>query len=219
MAKKLPLCPRCGTADTYRIEGLRVRPAVYGCEWCLDLFTATGSSSRQPDLREVRRAILRRWDQLADDAAGLAEDIRSAPRAAFTDEELNEMLFGLEQTVWDVLVNERPRLSPSPRRCRRKKGGWAVKRTASTKAPTKVSKPPKLPTAARRSPADAEQGYRDRLVRWAELMGRVQDLDYAITSAAHERTIGHESAQEALELLAEVYSVLAGAVPTRHGVD
>lgn len=118
------LCPECG-AIGFRAD-LDTTPPVYGCESCLELFTAAG---RRPLVspRHVRRVLVRRWDQLADDIARLVEDIRNAPDGTFTDEERREAAFELDNTVWDVMVNSRPRLPgsryPHPRSRRSRKGG------------------------------------------------------------------------------------------------
>ncbi|MBN9119055.1 MAG: hypothetical protein J0I06_07830 [Planctomycetes bacterium] len=66
-----------------------------------------------------------------------------------------------------------------------------------------------------RSSAAEEARYRSRLIRWAELMDRVQDFDAAIEHAKNDGVIESDSGIEAQELLTEVHRVLASAVPLR----
>ena len=106
-----PKCPDCA-GDTWRVN-LAVRPAVYVCDHCNSFFTRRARPVPGPSLRALRRAILRRWDQLADDVHHLVQQMREAPAGVFTPEELNDAVFELDETVWDVMVNSRPRLPQS----------------------------------------------------------------------------------------------------------
>lgn len=114
------VCPKCGGA-AYRVD-LDTRPMLLACDDCNDLFTRCG---RVPmaTARICRKAILQRWDQLADDVHHLVQDIRNASPGTFTDRERDSALFELDNTVWDVMVNYRPRLPASPYKARRDRIG------------------------------------------------------------------------------------------------
>lgn len=69
--------------------------------------------------RELRKQLIQRWDQLADDVHRLAHDIRSAEPGVFTPEEQADAFSGLDDSCWETFVNHRPRLPASvfaPRR-------------------------------------------------------------------------------------------------------
>jgi hypothetical protein len=120
----IPKCPECG-GGCQRME-LDTRPAVYECDDCRQLFTRSGGRVQGMSLRQIRRLLIQRWDQLADDVHRLIQDMRSAPAGTFTDEERAEAVFELDNTVWDVMVNSRPRLPSS----RHKPAGWESLREA-----------------------------------------------------------------------------------------
>ncbi len=108
MALHPPVCPECGGAS--RPTELPTKPAVFMCDECSEMFTRRSRGVPVPTLRRIRRQIVQRWDQLADDVFHLIREIREAPEGTFTDQERHEATFELDNTVWDVMVNHRPRL-------------------------------------------------------------------------------------------------------------
>ena len=110
-------CPSCGGEATRTT--LRTRPRVFICDACSEMFTGNSHPAPVPTLRRIRRQILQRWDQLADDVYHLVQEIRDAPDGTFTDAERDNAVFELDNTVWNVMVNDRPRL-PSSKRLRAK---------------------------------------------------------------------------------------------------
>lgn len=111
MDGKQTTCPVCD-GEAYQLD-LRVRPAVYGCDRCDEIFAA---DSRIPmaTRRCIRRQLMQRWDQLADDVHHLMTDIRDAPEGVFTAEEIADVTRELDINVWEVFANHRPRLPRSP---------------------------------------------------------------------------------------------------------
>lgn len=65
-----------------------------------------------PRAREVRRRILTRWIELAEDLTHLNDAIRKSPKGTFTPDELQECDFAMDQ-VWSHMNNDRPKLDPS----------------------------------------------------------------------------------------------------------
>lgn len=114
MACRIPACPECGSES--RPVQLKTKPLVFECEGCSSLFTRTARGVPVADLRAIRRQIVQRWDQLADDVHALVREIRNAPEGTFTQTERDDAAFELDNTVWDVMVNHRPRLASSARR-------------------------------------------------------------------------------------------------------
>ncbi len=107
-------CPSCG-GEAHRTT-LRTRPRVFICDACSEMFTGNSHPVPVPTQRRIRQQILQRWDQLADDVYHLVQAIRDAPDGTFTEWERNDAVFELDQTVWNVMVNHRPRLPDSRRR-------------------------------------------------------------------------------------------------------
>ena len=114
MACRMVACPECGGAC--RPFALRTRPLIFECYDCSTVFTRRSRGAPVATLRTIRRQIVQRWDQLADDVHRRLQEIRDAPVGVFTDAERADAEYELNQTVWEVMVNHRPRLPASGRR-------------------------------------------------------------------------------------------------------
>jgi hypothetical protein len=65
-----------------------------------------------PKARQVRRRILTRWLELAEDLRHLENAIKNSPKGAFTQDELDDCDWAMDR-VWDHMTNNRPKLDPS----------------------------------------------------------------------------------------------------------
>jgi hypothetical protein len=76
----------------------------------------------------------------------------------------------------------------------------------------------KNPAKEKRPTAGADARYRERLIRWAELVDRVGDLMDAIEAAWHDDVIGEDTKDDANGSLLEAYDSLRSAAPTRRAL-